>query len=147
MTTPLGRMPLGSLRPQAPSSGPAVHNPENTPSSGPTLHSPGTPNSNGPTLHNPLTSASSGPTVHSTGVATHCAYCGLQCAMTLTGSSAADLTVSPRRFPTNRGGLCQKGWTSAAVLESPDRLTQPLVRAADGALVPISWDEALDLVA
>ncbi|MBW8729489.1 MAG: hypothetical protein JF622_00460, partial [Terrabacter sp.] len=39
-------------------------------------------------------------------VATHCAYCGLQCAMTLTGSSAADLTVSPRRFPTNRGGLC-----------------------------------------
>ena len=27
------------------------------------------------------------------GVATHCAYCGLQCAMTLTGTSAADLTA------------------------------------------------------
>ena len=80
------------------------------------------------------------------GVATHCAYCGLQCAMTLTGSSAADLTVTPRRFPTNRGGLCQKGWTSAELLRTPGRLTTPLVRR-DGALVPASWDEALDVVA
>ena len=80
------------------------------------------------------------------GVATHCAYCGLQCAMTLTGTSAADLTVSPRRFPTNRGGLCQKGWTSAELLRTPSRLTTPLVRR-DGELVPASWDEALDVVA
>ncbi|MCU1536532.1 MAG: nirB1, partial [Humibacillus sp.] len=62
------------------------------------------------------------------GVATHCAYCGLQCAMTLTGTSAADLTVSARHFPTNRGGLCQKGWTSAELLRTPRRLTTPLVR-------------------
>ena len=80
------------------------------------------------------------------GVATHCAYCGLQCAMTLTGSSAADLTVSPRRFPTNRGGLCQKGWTSAELLRTPATADDPLVRR-DGALVPASWDEALDVVA
>ncbi|MEO7449132.1 MAG: molybdopterin oxidoreductase family protein, partial [Humibacillus sp.] len=80
------------------------------------------------------------------GVATHCAYCGLQCAMTLTGSTAADLTVSPRRFPTNRGGLCQKGWTSAELLRAPSRLTTPLVRR-DGELVPASWDEALGRVA
>ena len=79
-------------------------------------------------------------------VETHCAYCGLQCAMTLTGSSAGDLTVSPRRFPTNRGGLCQKGWTSASVLRSPARLTAPLVRR-DGALREASWDSALDVVA
>jgi len=80
------------------------------------------------------------------GVETHCAYCGLQCAMTLTGSSAADLTVSPRRFPTNRGGLCQKGWTSASLLRSPARLTAPLVRR-DGVLREASWDSALDVVA
>ena len=36
--------------------------------------------------------------------------------------------VAPRDFPTNRGGLCQKGWTSAEVLTRPDRLTTPLVR-------------------
>ncbi|EWS99588.1 nitrite reductase [Intrasporangium oryzae NRRL B-24470] len=83
---------------------------------------------------------------HPTGVATHCAYCGLQCAMTLTGANAAELTVTPRRFPTNRGGLCQKGWTSAELLRTPHRLTRPLVRR-DGELVPTSWEDALDRVA
>ncbi|MFE7407741.1 molybdopterin oxidoreductase family protein [Isoptericola sp. NPDC057559] len=85
-----------------------------------------------------------------TAVATHCPYCALQCgtdlAPTPTGS-ASPVAVTPRRFPTNGGGLCQKGWTAAAVLRAPDRLTTPLVRGADGALAPASWDDALDLVA
>jgi assimilatory nitrate reductase catalytic subunit len=72
---------------------------------------------------------------------THCPYCALQCAMSL-----VDGVVSPREFPTNRGGLCQKGWTSAALLTSPARLTTPLVRRG-GELEPAGWDEALDLVA
>ena len=87
----------------------------------------------------------------SEGVATHCPYCALQCAQTLTPTSGLDgangVTVEGRDFPTNRGGLCQKGWTSAEVLAAPDRLTTPLLRNADGALVPVGWDEALDLVA
>ncbi|WP_448810304.1 molybdopterin oxidoreductase family protein [Agromyces bauzanensis] len=85
----------------------------------------------------------------------HCPYCALQCAMTLTpttGASAADaaaapVTVTGREFPTNRGGLCKKGWTSAELLRAPSRLGAPLVRGADGALHEASWDEALDLVA
>ena len=36
--------------------------------------------------------------------------------------------MAGRDFPTNRGGLCQKGWTSAALLRTPDRITTPLVR-------------------
>ena len=49
-----------------------------------------------------------------------------------------------RDFPTNRGGLCQKGWTSAELLTSADRLTNPLVRAHRGApLAPAGWDAAL----
>ncbi|MFE7504964.1 molybdopterin oxidoreductase family protein [Promicromonospora sp. NPDC057488] len=78
--------------------------------------------------------------------------------------------VQPRDFPTNRGGLCQKGWTSAAVLGAADRITTPLVRRSllpggdqpaaptdptaptdggrgAGPLVPVSWETALDLVA
>ncbi|WP_240643806.1 molybdopterin oxidoreductase family protein [Antribacter gilvus] len=55
--------------------------------------------------------------------------------------------VAPREFPTNRGGLCQKGWTSASVLDASDRLTVPLVRGASGELEPATWDAALDLVA
>lgn len=83
-----------------------------------------------------------------TSVATHCPYCALQCAQSLTRTRAAStVSVEGRAFPTNGGGLCQKGWTSAEVLSSPDRLTTPLVRGTDGELVPASWDEALDLVA
>ncbi len=25
-------------------------------------------------------------------------------------------TIAPRDFPTNRGGLCQKGWTAGELL-------------------------------
>jgi assimilatory nitrate reductase catalytic subunit len=72
---------------------------------------------------------------------THCPYCALQCGTRMTGP-----TVAPREFPTNRGGLCQKGWTAGALLTSPHRLTTPLVRTG-GELRPASWDTALDLVA
>lgn len=84
---------------------------------------------------------------------THCPYCALQCAMTLTPTDAADtatttpVTVTGRDFPTNRGGLCKKGWTSTELLRAPSRLGAPLVRGADGAFREASWDEALDLVA
>ncbi|MCF4119588.1 molybdopterin oxidoreductase family protein [Antribacter sp. KLBMP9083] len=81
---------------------------------------------------------------------THCPYCALQCGMSLavpSGAAGPAAVVSPREFPTNRGGLCQKGWTAASVLGAPDRLTTPLVRGASGELEPASWDEALDLVA
>src|SRR5262249_40170941 len=74
---------------------------------------------------------------------THCPYCALQCGMTLGGTPVA---VEPREdVPANRGGLCQKGWTSAELLTSPQRLTTPLRRAHRGApLEPCGWDEALD---
>ena len=83
-----------------------------------------------------------------TGVATHCPYCALQCATTLHPvSEPGGVEVRPREFPTNRGGLCRKGWTAPEVLTVPDRLVKPLVRNADGVLVETSWDEALDFVA
>jgi assimilatory nitrate reductase catalytic subunit len=80
-------------------------------------------------------------------VETHCPYCALQCGMTLTPGEAG-WRVTPRDFPTNKGGLCRKGWTAAALLDSPDRLLTPLVRDDRGdPLRPASWDEALDRVA
>ena len=95
--------------------------------------------------------------------ATHCPYCALQCAMTLTAPAAAPpatapptevpppapppLEVAGRDFPTNRGGLCRKGWTSASLLEHPGRVTEPLLRGADGVHRPVSWEEALDRAA
>lgn len=86
--------------------------------------------------------------------ATHCPYCALQCAMSLTRTTTTDgtpprlpLEVAGRDFPTNRGGLCKKGWTAAELLGRGDRLTTPLVRDMDGTMREASWDEALDLVA
>lgn len=107
--------------------------------------------------------------------ATHCPYCALQCAMTLTSPAGlapasepgpapvpaktavpatfeaplpeALLDVQGRDFPTNRGGLCRKGWTSATLLNHPGRVTEPLLKGADGIHRPIGWDQALALVA
>jgi assimilatory nitrate reductase catalytic subunit len=69
--------------------------------------------------------------------------------MTLTTSTPADVTLglTGRDFPTNRGGLCKKGWTAAELLDSPDRILEPMVRQADGTFAPTTWDHALDQVA
>ncbi len=57
------------------------------------------------------------------------------------------VTVLPRQFPTNRGGLCQKGWTAAELLDHPQRLTTPLLRdPTTGELRPASWAAALDRI-
>lgn len=97
------------------------------------------------------------------GAATHCPYCALQCAMTLTvpagaagaltpGAPAdappsdAPLEVAGRDFPTNRGGLCRKGWTSASLLGHAGRVTEPLLKGPDGVHRPVSWDAALELI-
>ncbi|MFI6127985.1 molybdopterin oxidoreductase family protein [Micromonospora sp. NPDC051141] len=79
--------------------------------------------------------------------ATHCPYCALQCGMVLRGAGDG-VEVGARDFPTNRGGLCQKGWTAAELLDHPERLTTPLLRDRPGGeLRPAGWDEALDRVA
>ncbi|MFK4639928.1 molybdopterin oxidoreductase family protein [Paenarthrobacter histidinolovorans] len=96
------------------------------------------------------------------GADTHCPYCALQCAMTLTPATsvagaapaptaepatpAAPLEVSGRDFPTNRGGLCRKGWTSASLLRHNGRVTEPMLKGSDGVHQPISWDQALMLI-
>ena len=53
-----------------------------------------------------------------------------------------------RDFPTNRGGMCRKGWTSAQLLDNPQRLTTPLLRTDKSQpFQEVSWDEALDYIA
>ena len=92
------------------------------------------------------------PLLGSTGpVATHCPYCSLQCGMTVGTRAAADgggYDVEGLNFPTNRGGLCEKGLSAAELLTHPDRLTSPLVRdTRDEPFREATWDEALDRVA
>jgi assimilatory nitrate reductase catalytic subunit len=81
---------------------------------------------------------------------THCPYCAFQCGMTVTTNEAdtRNLTVkADPEFPVNRGQMCIKGFTSAVLLDHPARLRSPKLRKADGKLVPVSWDTALDFIA
>ncbi|MEJ2862741.1 molybdopterin oxidoreductase family protein [Actinomycetospora flava] len=84
------------------------------------------------------------------GVSTHCPYCSLQCAMTLTPrehGAGPVLEVTGAPFPTNRGGLCEKGLSAAELLAHPDRLTTPLVRdARNEPFRAATWDEALQRI-
>ncbi|KPI23003.1 Nitrate reductase [Actinobacteria bacterium OV320] len=82
-----------------------------------------------------------------TSTPTHCPYCALQCGMALSPLPTGGVEVVERPdFPVNRGALCGKGRTAPAVLSSRVRLTSPLVRSGD-ALVPATWEEALDRIA
>src|SRR5919112_3825227 len=80
---------------------------------------------------------------------THCPYCSLQCGMNVTAGDRP-ATLVPAEFPTNKGGLCSKGWSSTELLDHPERLTRPLVRATPGdrtsPLVEATWDDALGRV-
>ncbi len=80
---------------------------------------------------------------------THCPYCAFQCGMTITAQHADRRQLSIQadpEFPVNRGQMCIKGFTSAALLDHPARLRSPMLRQ-NGRLVPVSWDHALDFVA
>ena len=55
-------------------------------------------------------------------VHTHCPYCSLQCGMTLTPRDDADgggFAVEGANFPTNRGGLCEKGLSLGRAARPP----------------------------
>jgi NADH-quinone oxidoreductase chain G len=75
-----------------------------------------------------------------------CAYCGVGCNITLDVKTNKLRRISARENPAvNDGWLCDKGRFAHQYIDSPERVTQPLVRK-DGELRPASWDEALNLV-
>src|SRR5258706_11169676 len=83
-------------------------------------------------------------------VRTHCPYCAFQCGMEVTTvrSTTTELRIAANPdFPVNRGQMCVKGFTSAALLDHPQRIRQPMLRQANGRLAPVSWDSALDFIA
>jgi assimilatory nitrate reductase catalytic subunit len=90
------------------------------------------------------------PSVASEAVKTHCPYCAFQCGMAVTPAPAAPhatIVEADPDFPVNRGQMCIKGFTSAALLDHPARLLSPMLRQRDGRLAPVDWDVALGFVA
>ncbi|TEU18241.1 MAG: NADH-quinone oxidoreductase subunit NuoG [Anaerolineales bacterium] len=74
-----------------------------------------------------------------------CSYCGVGCNVTLDVKTNKLRRISGRENPAvNDGWLCDKGRFAHQYMDSPERVTQPLVRK-NGELKPASWDEALSL--
>lgn len=93
-------------------------------------------------------------------VRTTCAYCGVGCQLDLSIKNDQIIRVAaPFEAAPNYGRLCVKGRFGADYVQSPKRLSTPLIRripqapgARTAATSPdewraASWDEALDLVA
>jgi predicted molibdopterin-dependent oxidoreductase YjgC len=79
---------------------------------------------------------------------TVCPYCGCGCVITLHTLKDKVIRVSSDPSTPNEGWLCTKGRFGYEFVNSPDRLTTPLVRRRkDGPLEPATWDDALGLVA
>jgi predicted molibdopterin-dependent oxidoreductase YjgC len=80
-------------------------------------------------------------------VRTTCPYCGCGCEMLLESLDGKLVgTIPSKTNAMNQGKLCIKGWNAHEFVQSPKRLTKPLIRK-NGALVEASWDEALDFTA
>ena len=72
-----------------------------------------------------------------------CTFCGVGCGIGLRVEDNRVVGVEPQPgHPVSQGQLCSKGWSTSFAIDSADRLTRPLIRAADG-FRPASWDEAL----
>lgn len=77
---------------------------------------------------------------------TVCTYCGVGCSFDIWTRDRHILKVEPAEGPANGVSTCIKGKFGWDFVNSPDRLTKPLIRAGDG-FRETSWDEALNLVA
>lgn len=80
-------------------------------------------------------------------VMTICNYCGCGCGVYLSVNNNHVVGSYPsKNHPISRGNLCSKGWHLHQFIHSKNRLSKPLLRK-NGSLVPVSWQEALDVTA
>ena len=85
-------------------------------------------------------------------VSTVCTHCSDGCKVTLGVRQSNDGSEIVRADNRDKSGingdfLCAKGRFGFDFVESPDRLTQPLVRDAQGKLEPATWEHAIRVAA
>ena len=83
-----------------------------------------------------------------------CRFCGTGCAVMVgVQDGRVVATQGDPEAPVNRGLNCIKGYFLSKIMYGRDRLTTPLLRkkngqyAKDGDFVPVSWNEAFDIMA
>ena len=79
--------------------------------------------------------------------ASTCRECATSCGILVETRDGRALKVEGNpNTELNRGALCAKGQASLQGLYNPDRFRQPMARK-NGQLAPITWDEALQMLA
>lgn len=77
-----------------------------------------------------------------------CRYCGTGCGVLIGVKDGKAVAIQGDPNNHNAGLLCLKGSMLIPVLNSRQRVLQPMLRRQKGGeLEPVSWDEALDLMA
>jgi NADH-quinone oxidoreductase subunit G len=77
-----------------------------------------------------------------------CTLCPSQCNVKFTVRDERVLRVLARdNTEVDDGWLCDKGRFAFQMFNSAERITRPMVRAGDGSLSPIGWDDAVKRVA
>ena len=74
-----------------------------------------------------------------------CSYCGVGCNLTLNVRNNEIIRVTSKPQTGNEGWLCVKGRFGYGFVNSPDRLTKPLIKK-NGTFEEVSWDYALDYI-
>jgi nitrate reductase NapA len=76
-----------------------------------------------------------------------CRFCGTGCHVQVGVRQGRIVGIQADPLAAvNKGHLCVKGYHVGLAPYGPDRLTRPLLRR-NGEMVPISWDQALDVIA
>ena len=81
-------------------------------------------------------------------VKTICPYCGVGCGISvMPGDEPGDMRFMPwGDAPVNEGRICIKGGAATEVVNHEERLTEPLMRDADGEFQETTWEEAYDYI-
>lgn len=75
-----------------------------------------------------------------------CGYCGVGCGLYIgVKDGKAVYTKGNPKHNVNMGTLCPKGLSEHQMINSPHRVTTPLIKK-DGVLTPATWDEAYSKV-
>ncbi len=74
-------------------------------------------------------------------VRTTCSYCGVGCQLELIVKDEQVIGAQPLNVRPNNGLLCVKGKFGYKFINSPERLTSPLIKK-NGEFVEVSWEEA-----
>jgi nitrate reductase NapA len=76
-----------------------------------------------------------------------CRFCGVGCHVQVGVDRGRVVAIAgDKHAEVNQGLLCVKGYHVGSILYGKDRLTQPLRRQGNE-FVPISWQEAIDIIA